>query len=247
MNDATPGSLYSEIDSKRFEIRIGRAQITHPGELATALESTTRESLRMLIVRCATDDFPTIHGLEAAGARLMDTLVYYQRSLRKDALPEELRPNATRAAQDADLPDLRDLVGEIFRGFSGHYHVDPRLDRTRADEGYVEWASQMLLQRNPTREVLVAEDADGGLAGFACMRLNDPHEGEGVLFGVHPSAVRRGLYWSFMVQAMQWCQRHGAVRMIVSTQLTNLAVQKNWARLGFELSRSYYTFHLWRD
>ena len=35
--------------------------------------------------------------------------------------------------------------------------------------------------------------------------------------------------------------------MVLSTQVTNLAVQKVWSRLGFEPSRSYYTFHLWFD
>jgi hypothetical protein len=34
-------------------------------------------------------------------------------------------------------------------------------------------------------------------------------------------------------------------RMVVSTQITNLAVQKVWVRQGFELTGSYYTFHLW--
>jgi hypothetical protein len=33
--------------------------------------------------------------------------------------------------------------------------------------------------------------------------------------------------------------------MLISTQITNVAVQKVWTRLGFEPSRSYYTFHKW--
>ena len=79
------------------------------------------------------------------------------------------------------------------------------------------------------------------------MRLNETDEGEGVLFGVHPSFEGRGIYWSFMVYAMNWCRNRGAARIVVSTQITNTAVQKVWARLGFEVVRSFYTFHLWFD
>jgi ribosomal protein S18 acetylase RimI-like enzyme len=247
MSDNLPHPLTSELDSKRFGVRIGRANISNVDECASILESCRLEVIRMLIVRCRTDDFYSIHHLEAANARLMDTLVYYQRNLRKGAVPEELVANIIRPMQDSDIPKIQSLVGETFRDYLGHYHADPRLDRAKCDEGYVEWAAKMCMNRDPSNEVLVAEDSSGVLAGFATLRLNKTDEGEGVLFGVHPSFEGRGIYWSFMVHAMNWCRNRGAARMIVSTQITNTAVQKVWARLGFEVVRSFYTFHLWFD
>jgi hypothetical protein len=44
---------------------------------------------------------------------------------------------------------------------------------------------------------------------------------------------------------MAWCASRGAARMMVSTQINNVAVQKVWARLGFEPNYAYYTFHKW--
>ena len=79
------------------------------------------------------------------------------------------------------------------------------------------------------------------------MRLNSPEEGEGVLFGVAPAAQGRGIYRSFMVRGMEWCLAQGTSRMVVSTQITNIAVQKVWTRLGFEPHKSYLTFHRWFD
>jgi GNAT superfamily N-acetyltransferase len=247
MNDDLPRFLISDLDSNRFDLRIGRANISNSDECASVLAACEQETVRMLIIRCRTDDFHSIHCLEATGARLMDTLVYYHRNLRKGALPEELRKNIIRPMQDSDIPKIQSLVGETFRGYLGHYHADPGLDHTKCDEGYVEWATQMCMNRNSSHEVLVAENPSGILAGFATMRLNDADEGEGVLFGVHPSFEGRGIYWSFMVHAMDWCRNRGTARMLVSTQITNIAVQKVWTRLGFELGRSYYTFHLWFD
>jgi GNAT superfamily N-acetyltransferase len=77
------------------------------------------------------------------------------------------------------------------------------------------------------------------------MRLNSPQESEGVLFGVTPAAQGRGLYRSLMLAGMHWSKLRDAGRMVVSTQITNIAVQKVWTRLGFEPSGSCYTFHKW--
>jgi GNAT superfamily N-acetyltransferase len=247
MNDDLSRPLVSDLDSERFGVRIGRANISNADEYESVLAACEKEAIRMLIVRCKTDDFHSIHRLESAGARLMDTLIYYRRNLRKDAVPEELEKNIIRPIQDSDIPKIQKMVGEIFRDYLGHYHADPRLDRTKCNEGYVEWAAKMCMDRDTSHEVLVAENSSGVLAGFATLRLNEADEGEGVLFGVHPSFEGRGIYWSFMVHAMNWCRNRGAARMVVSTQITNTAVQKVWARLGFEVARSFYTFHLWLD
>jgi len=46
---------------------------------------------------------------------------------------------------------------------------------------------------------------------------------------------------------MEWSLSKGVRRMVVSTQVINIAVQKTWVRLGFEPIRGYYTFHKWFD
>jgi GNAT superfamily N-acetyltransferase len=248
MNTDLTATLLSDVDTNRFGLRIGRSSIANSADVASVLKACHDEDLRMLIVRCRTDDFASLHALQSKGALLMDTLVYYQRNLLKGEMPAEKRPNIVRPVQPEDLPRLDLVARETFRGYMGHYHADPRLDHAKADEGYVEWAINMCHSPSKdTQDVLVAEYPAGTVGGFATLRMNHEGEGEGVLFGVHPSAEGRGIYWSFMVKAMEWCRQRGATKMVVSTQITNLAVQKVWARLGFELVRSYYTLHLWND
>jgi GNAT superfamily N-acetyltransferase len=93
-------------------------------------------------------------------------------------------------------------------------------------------------------EVLVAEKG-GEVLGFATLRLNSPAQGEGVLFAVVSAAQGQGIYRSFMIGGMHWCAARGATSMVVSTQLTNIAVQKVWVRVGFEPDHATYTFHKW--
>jgi len=243
--DATTQPFFSAVDSARFGLRIGRLKLTDPAALPAALEASRRENLRLIFVRCPTDQTKLVHGLEDAGARLMDTLLYYRRRLRSEDFPAELKPNRIRVFRETDQAGIEDIARQSFANYQGHYHADPALDRARSDEGYVEWALQCCRSRGADSEVLVAEDADGRPCGFFVVRLNNPREGEGWLAAVAPAAEGRGLYWSLVVHALRWCRERRAAQMIVSTQITNTATQKTYGRLGFDLQASYYTFHLW--
>src|SRR5262249_9036400 len=158
------------------------------------------------------------------------------RPIPADDCPVPIRP---MRAGEAD--SVRRIAVEIFRGYFGHYHADPRLDPQQCDAAYVSWAERSCLSKDVAEEVLVAE-LEGRLVGFITLRRNSAEEGEAVVGGVLPEAQGLGIYRAFLVHSMEWCKAQGCTRMLVSTQVTNNAVQKVWARLGYEPSYSYYTF-----
>ena len=149
-----------------------------------------------------------------------------------------------RALQAEEAGAVVAIAREAFSGYLGHYHSDPRLDRRQCDEVYIDWAHRTCASSDPAQGVLVAAE-QGRVLAFATMRVNSAEEGEGVLFGVAPAAQGRGIYRSLMLAGMRWCGERGCARMVVSTQVTNVAVQKVWTRVGFEPSAAYYTFHKW--
>jgi GNAT superfamily N-acetyltransferase len=234
----------SAIDEKRFGIRTAKAILAHSDDLSTMLDFCQEHRVTFLITRCSTQDLSIAQMLEQAGFFLTDTLVYHGRDLLKTPIPEDTGPIEIRCVQPGDELALRTVAADSFRGYFGHYHADGRLAPAKCDEVYVDWAVRSCLSRDVADEVLIADDG-GTVVGFATLQLNSAEEGEGVLFGVAPAAQGKGVYRSFMIQGMQWCLSKGRRRMVVSTQVTNIAVQKVWARLGFELSHSYYTFHKW--
>jgi GNAT superfamily N-acetyltransferase len=142
-----------------------------------------------------------------------------------------------------DLMQVRKIAAAAFKGYRGHYHADPRLDTEKCDEAYVSWAERSFAMTTVS-EILIAEYGNQP-AGFATVRLNSGEEGEGVLFAVAPEAQGLGIFRSLLVSAVRWCKEKRAHRMIYSTQLTNTAVQRVLCRVGFEPSRSLYTFHKW--
>jgi GNAT superfamily N-acetyltransferase len=233
----------SALDTQRWGVRTAKAAPITAESLPRAIAYCRQEEVKFLIARCASADLAAAHAMEHEGFELMDALVYYARDLAAP-LPEHPVSAPIRSLRRGEEVQVREAASESFAGYFGHYHADPRLDRRQCDETYVDWAYRSCLALDSGNDVLVSE-LDGRVLAFATVRLNSREESEGVLFGVTPAAQGRGLYRALMLAGMQWSKLRGAGRMVVSTQFTNIAVQKVWTRLGFEPSKSYYTFHKW--
>lgn len=242
---ARPAQL-SALDEERFGVRTAKASVSAIEEVPALIDSCRDQAARLLIVRCPAEGLAVAQALEDAGCRLMDVLAYFARDLHKTQIPADVGQVPIRLARTEDAEAVTGIAREAFKGYMGHYHADPRLDRGACDEVYVSWARRSCLSRQFADEVLVADDA-GTLLGFATLRRNSAEEGEGVLFGVAPDAQGKGIHRSLMVRGMEWCRQQGARRMVYSTQITNIAVQKVLARVGFELHHSYLTLHRWFD
>lgn len=244
MSPDAPMVVLSPLDRERFGIETAKASHVSLETLPAVIDFCRAHDVILLISRCLTSELQAAQAMERQGFGLMDTLVYYARSLSKTPVPTDSGQAALRPVRPGEEGTVQAVAANAFQGYMGHYHADPRLDRTQCDRVYTDWAYRSCISREVADEVLVAE-VEGAIAGFATLRLNGPEESEGVLFGVASWAQSRGIYRSLMIRGMEWSVAQGATRMVVSTQITNIAVQKVWTRLGFEPSRSYYTFHKW--
>ena len=244
MKPALSPIYLSAFDEERFAVRTARAPAMTLDNLPLTLDFCKKNEVVFLIARCMAADLSTAQAMEREGFYLMDTLIYYTRDLEKSPIPPDSGKIQVRFIRHGEEENVKIVAAESFRGYFGHYHADERLDRAKCDEAYVDWAFRSCVSHEVADEILIA-DLNGAIAGFATLRLNEPEEGEGILFGIHPSAQGQGIYRSFIIRGMEWCRSKGASRMIVSTQITNIAVQKVWTRVGFEPSHAYYTFHKW--
>lgn len=236
----------SSIDEDRFNIRTARASIATLDRLPSVMDFCRANNVVLLIARCPASEVRIAQAMEVEGFVLMDTLVYYVRNLVKGPIPSDIGDIPVRPVRPGEADDVRDVAANAFRGYFGHYHADDKLDHTKCDEVYGSWAFRSCVSRDDENEVLVA-DEDGSIVGFITLRVNSPQEGEGALFGVARSVRGRGIGRSLMIYGLKWCLSKGASRMIISTQIANLVVQRIWVRLGFEPSHACYTFHKWFD
>jgi ribosomal protein S18 acetylase RimI-like enzyme len=236
----------SQIDEERFGIRTARCSNIKLADLPHVIDFCMTNGVKLLIARCLTSDLETAQALEREGFFLTDVLVYYSRDLLKTPIPEDICDVKVRPFIPGDEKAIKIIAERAFQGYMGHYHADPRLDRKKCDEVYVSWAERSCLYREVADQVFVAVDGEK-ILGFNAVRMKNHEESEWILVGVDPSAQRRGIYRSLLINAMLWSLSKGAKCMIASTQVQNIAAQKVWVRLGFEPLLSYYTFHKWFD
>jgi GNAT superfamily N-acetyltransferase len=239
----------SQLDMERFGIVVAKATPESSDEIEAVDEACLDQNVEMLIARIKADRLDIAQSLEQRGAFLTDVLVYYGRSIAAERerllnLPDDRNGVRIRPCRPEEATAVRDMARLSFKGYSGHYHSDPRLDRNSCDEVYVDWAYRSCIDREVAHEVLVAE-SDGNLIAFGTVRMNTPVEAEGVLFGVNPAARGTGVYRSLIQQSMAWATRKGGTQVVYSTQISNLAVQKVWVREGCEPHHTYLTFHKW--
>ncbi len=234
--------------AERFGVRVALADAVTAAGLEDVLARCAAEGAALLIARCPASDLPAAHALEAAGARLMDTLVYYRRALGPGTPPLPPPPAETviRPARGEDANRVEAITAAAFAGYDSHFHADPRLDRAACDAVYTSWARNSVLMPGVADAVLVAEVA-GRVAGFLTLKWVDEATGEGPLYGVAPEFQGRGLGQALLHHGLRWFAERGAAGMQMSTQVTNTRSQTAWIRQGFRPDHALYTFHRWFD
>jgi len=237
----------SEIDEKRFGIKVAKTDnmdnmALH--DIPYIMSFCKENKVRLLIARCSTSDLPLVQALENKGFLLMDTLLYYSCNLRKNPPLEYVSEIRIRPFHPGEEELVRAIAAEAFDGYLGHYHADSRLDKKKCNETYVDWAYRSCFHKEVADQIFIA-DLKEKVIGFGTVRINNPDEGHYIIAGVLKPYQGMGTYRMILINCMRWCMERKIDTIITATQITNLAVQKVWIRLGFEPIHSYYTFHKW--
>ena len=235
----------SALDSRRFGVQVYRARVDDLETAARALAFRGEAPVELMIARAPVERLEVVQALEAGGFFLCDTLVYWAGSTAPFGAAPELERHEGPRIREAGLEDraaLEEVARASFTGFQGHYHADLRLDPAAATEGYVEWCLSALA--DPSSFVLVAQGEER-LAGFVTVKRTSAALGEVMLNGVAPAFQRRGIYAKLFAAAGLRLRQEGRAEVSSSTQLSNWAPQRVWARHGLEPVEAFYTLHRW--
>lgn len=118
--------------------------------------------------RVDTEDYPTIHALEAQGFRLGDTVINYlfaTKAVRSVARRFRSRYHV-RPMADTDRTQILTIAGQT--NFKGRFYHDARIERRKADAMYLTWVERCC-DGALADDVLVAE-RQGRVVGFITYR-----------------------------------------------------------------------------
>jgi len=234
----------SEMDKRRFGITTAKATLQPDDSPEAMIAWCIEKNVELLIARVPGDSIRLAQDLENAGFFLTDILVYYQNRQIQQAQLTLREPYSWRLATPEDAESVGDLAREIFKNYVGHYHSDQRLDRTDCDLVYSSWATNSCLDKSVADDVFLIV-SNKRIVGFLTVKKQSERTGEIILNGVHPDYQYQGIYQQLITLANNWTADQQLQELIVSTQLSNLAVQKVWCRQGFEPYKNFYTFHKW--
>lgn len=232
----------SILETERFKMNILRAKVKNIN-IKELSQEIYKNNIDITFLRIPSESFEQIHKLDQLGFNYsqVDTLVYYFVDFSQYS-PKELKNKDLefRKAKSQDKEILRTLVIEIFPGYTNHYYSNPFLSKDHILEGYVEWVLNYIEKEN--KEVFIIYKNNLPIA-FATCDLEE-ELAEGVLYGVHPDYSGGGIYSDIIRYTQKYYFDLGIMKMKVSTQIQNFAVQKVWTREGFILMESYNTIHI---
>lgn len=218
----------------------------------TLLEGALAGKRGLIMMRLRADHYGTIHALEAAGFRLVDTMNIVIKELdRKRVSAGASDGPVTVVARDPSAPHqaafLADLAGKAFQ--HGRMYHDPRIPAGRADAFYDAMAGSLLRQGNGV--ALVARVGDD-TAGFIVGEVDDHIRfGGGALGYLGLIAVAERFRGQGVARALlREFEMHMAERVCwleVGTQTHNPGALNLYAAAGYEFVTSLVTMHAWRD
>lgn len=238
----------SELDTARFGRRVARITV---GPDRTDPAGAADEVVSMFLAMgpdLAVVRWPA--GLTALGAHLVhrglrvvpaDVLVYWEVRLPAGPPPDGIAVDVL-----SDVPSfaatLPQLAHDVFEGYDSHYSAALDVDPEAVLAGYVDWATRTSAARPD--DTFVAHEAGGPLAFATTARLEDGATVEVELAGTAPGSRSRGVYSRLLGAVMAKATERGAGRLVISTQASNTAVQRTWARLGLLPAAAYTTVHV---
>ncbi len=235
---------FSPLESNRFNLNIYRGQIDefNVEELKSIIFSN---QIDILMVRMHSSSKPAHYELTTLGFNCLhaDSLVYYSANLTSHAISAIKNDLTFEIITEANSGPMKEMIPEIFKDYQNHYFSNPFLDKEKITAGYLEFAlSHTRLTNNKISWYVKKNDI---IAGFAtCSFSKETKECVGVLYGIMPGFSGQKIYSDMMRFTQSYFSNLGLKRMIVSTQLQNYAVQRNWVREGFSLVDSYETYHI---
>lgn len=247
-NNRLPVVEVSTVESRRFEMSIGRLLVPfgYSDSDSKIANLCSESAFDLIFVRAHASRYllsESLNNLPYHNTIHADSLLYFRKSLRsleKDSVGNPLIATMGEIAQ-SEHGKFVDLVRETFSGYINHYSSNSLLSQHRALEGYVEWATTLLMDNQG--QVFVARDNKQRLLSFIAIK-GEAQSAEIILNGTSPSARGRGVYSTLLKFVQTQLSTAGFDELVTSTQSSNENVIKVWFSGGFSYVAAINTFHV---
>jgi GNAT superfamily N-acetyltransferase len=235
----------SIVESRRFGIRVIRVTVPGDADADGALRLIEGSGAELVVLRFATTRLDVSDVVRNSAWNLVPagTVVYWDKHLQA---PDDSRKapgdrDVNREATARDRDTVAQLIPLIFDGYRNHYSMNPALRGQAITDGYTEWALSRVNAPDGFVTLLRRHAHDVGVATVA---LETHSDAEVELAGIHPDHQGQGHYATLMQGVERQAWDRGARHLVISTQASNIRVQRAWVRLGYAPCLAVDTVHL---
>ncbi len=241
--DVVPHVVPSGLESVASGLSVGRLIAWPTGAMdGRSIRRAILESGHdLVVVRSACDD--VLLGAQLQCEELVcwqaDTLLYFEIPTSE---PVEVGPGSLEPCGLGDVVAVDRMVRDAFADYRNHWAANPALTRMSVTDAYADWTTSSL--NDGDRVVLRYSMQEGETAGICLVDDADETFEEILLAGVVPDQRRQGAYQSMLRHVIARAGSLGKGSVVISTQASNTAVMRAWARVGMLPTISLNTLHV---
>ncbi len=219
-----------------------RPDADYTDALRHLVDRSKAKDVRYLFASVDPKDLATLRALGSLGFSLIETRVFYHRSLSDYSYPERY---AVRAATSADIDRLGRAALEMVNPFD-RFHADPFIDRDAADRLMQQWVHASIA--DGFADITIVPDVDQP-AAFCTVKYHKNrwdrwglNLAQPVLSAVGPEF--KGWYRKIISEIGYHLQDVGAEHSYLVTQITNGAVIWVWESLGYRFGKGEHVMRI---
>lgn len=217
-----------------------RPKADYSSALKTFLIQARDQGVRYLFASVFPQDLAAIRALTQVGFYLIETRVYYHRSLKDYSYPERYPVRlATVEDKDSLIQTAVDTVNLYDR-----FHADPYISSADTDRLMAQWIIASL--NEGFADAILVPDVPSPTAFSTVKYHKDKWDSWGVRLAQPVlSAVSRDFCGSYLNLVSELCYHMmdiGAEHNFRKTQITNNPVIRTWEKLGYEFGRGEHIF-----
>ena len=206
--------------------------------IEAAMEHARDAGIRYVFTTVASSHLETIRALSSADFALIETRCHYHKELE---VPAQRYP--AREATYADTASLARTARDMANVYD-RFHADPFISPRDADRLMERWVQASIQEGFADLTIVPDEDAP---EAFCTAKLYRQHwDGWGlrlaqpILSAVSPR--HKGWYLKLISEVGEVLRTRGAEHVFLTTQITNIAVLRTWAKLGYMFGKGEHVF-----
>jgi L-amino acid N-acyltransferase YncA len=215
-------------------------------ELLSVFKSECKSNgVRLVMSKFSSRDLAAIHAGEAVGFEFIESWIYNKFDLRKFNFNPQMMIKL-RAAREDDMPIMQRFAVNSFA--TQRFHADKRIPNEKAEDLYQKWIQTSF---SDARQKVLVHDVDEKPAAFAIYFTSDMQSTFGLNFTnwkmalIDPSLQGKGLGAHFFHSLFVHHKEHGSDVVDSGLTLRNIASLNLHNKLGFKVTSTLVSMHLW--